>query len=277
MNSKVLFIVEGENDEAEFIRYYFSRLRDEQVTGDNISIFRYGCNIYNFYDCLVHNQKDGDFSSLEVLTVLKEAAEAERNGLPLKEDIALLDGSYTDIFLVFDLDNHDPTHSREEKERILNHLAFYFTDSTDRGMLIVDSPMVEAYRDLSVRYDGEVVLNEDIELERSGDYKSIVGERGVGIPSLSKYSRDSFLITSHLHYKKFSLLLGLAIDRKNIDLFNCLSLLRIIEEKKEKGFLPVLGWISLVPLYLSKTALDLSLRVPANSGFHSLLIACGLS
>lgn len=265
MITRALFIVEGADDEFDFIRYCFDRVGLK----NNYSIFRYGCNIYNFYDCLMANQKDGDFSSLDVLTVLKEAAESKHNKLPNASDIKLLDSFYTDIFLVFDLDNHDTVHTAEEKRSILAHLSNFFVDSTDQGMLIVNSPMVESYRDLSVLPNNKVQINDDIKVEESQSYKDLVGRRSKGVPPLSKYSKDSFLITSSLFYHKLSSLIG----TDSIEDFTCKDYLQVIGKFISKGEVPIISWISLVPFYFVPKIFDEAINIPVDTGFHSLKIS----
>ena len=51
---------------------------------------------------------------------------------------------FTDIFLVFDYERHDPRFSEDKIAELQN----YFQDSTDMGKLFINYPMVESYQHL---------------------------------------------------------------------------------------------------------------------------------
>ena len=164
MPSNVLFIVEGREREGKYLDECFKKLG---LLG-TFDVFRYGCNLYSFFNCLHKAQPDNDFSDIDVLGALRENARE----LPCKKDVELLSYPYTDLFLVFDVDNHDTNHTPEERHEILRIMGKYFTSATDMGQLILDSPMIEAYCDVKVdKMTNEVKLNRDIAVLESVTYK----------------------------------------------------------------------------------------------------------
>ena len=260
MGNRILFIVEGADDEKRFIEQYFS----STGVATEYKVFRYGCNLYNFYDCLMEAQPDGDFSELDVLLALKSMARR----LPLKEDINVLDDQYTDIFLAFDLDNHDTVHTMEQRHAILQSMASYFTNSTDLGLLLVSSPMVEAYRDVVVLGNEVPTLNKDIAIEQSVDYKCLVDQRGLK-QGYSHFSKDTFLIISSLHHVRIKGLIGkIGNDNDAPISFDPSAFVASLIQNLDEGSIPIAASITLVPALLSSSIAEQVLSVPLDTGMH---------
>ena len=260
MHSKILFIVEGFDDEARFVEEYLSKVGFPS----NFSLFRYGCNLYNFYDCLLEAQPDGDFSDIDVLGALRSMEER----LPLKNDLNVLLGEYTDIYLIFDLDNHDAVHSKQERYDIIRAMSRYFNNSTDSGQLLIDSPMVEAYRDISVSEEGDVTLNDDVSLEVGSGYKKLVGERGICF-GYSRFGRDTFLIISSLHLKRMCALLDCPISTDTITQFDAEAFATcLIDYVESNKIIPIIATIAFIPAMLSSYIIKEMMEIPLDTGLH---------
>lgn len=255
MASNVLIVYEGAKTERRFILRHFQALQ----WADSFVPFCYGCNIYSLYDFLVRNSEDGDFENLDLITVLKRASEH----IPSRQDPSILDHSFSDIFLVFDLDNHDPNHSLEEKREILRKMADKYNESTDEGLLLIDSPMVESYRDFD---EDNLVLNEDILVCESAGYKRLVGDRGCA-KNISFYSATTFNIITKLHYEKVSSLLGAnSLPEMTPDLF-----LSGVDACFTNGKIPICNQMALLPYYiLGQRKLEEALCVPLANGLSFL-------
>lgn len=102
----------------------------------------------------------------------------EKSILVIVEKLRLLDGRFTDVILVFDFDLQDNRFDADSLKRY----AAAFCDSTDRGLLFINYPSVEAYRDFDHLGDMDFLdLRIDVD-GAEGDavvsgYKRLVAER----------------------------------------------------------------------------------------------------
>lgn len=129
-------IVEGERKDVRLMKK-----ANELLGLDNHSIVSYNTNIYELYERLLGDIKKDSLEEnniacidpdLDLLQVLKEREHE-------KEKLEILNGDYTDIVLIFDF---DPQDNRYKKDVLLALLEF-FTESTDKGRLYINYPMVE--------------------------------------------------------------------------------------------------------------------------------------
>ena len=122
--AKVLVLVEGAKTDVHIMNHLF------EVYGidKNHQIVSYNTNIYELYRRMFVNV---DPYEMDLLQVLKER----------DPDNRALDDRYSDILLIFDLDQQDGRFS----EASIREMVGYFTDSTDMGKLYLNYPMVEAY------------------------------------------------------------------------------------------------------------------------------------
>lgn len=158
---RLLLVVEGGKVEPRLMERCFELLN---LKGVSYEIVPFCTNIYQLIR-YVDEKYDGDFESIDVRAILREL---------YPERAALLEGSFTDIVLVFD---YDPQDSAFDQDR-LEEMAGYFNESTDLGRLYLNYPAVEALRDFSdygdrAFYESAVRIED---LARHG-YKRVVEAR----------------------------------------------------------------------------------------------------
>lgn len=128
----VLLIVEGAKREPQLMgRLFesFSLADDHQIVPVEINVHDFLDKLFQEYGC--------DFESIDLKPFVAEL-------LSDKDDAAqLLESSFTDTLLIFDL---DPQDNRLDFKR-LELMQDYYCDSTDMGQLYLSYPSVEAYRD----------------------------------------------------------------------------------------------------------------------------------
>ena len=237
MPSNILIIYEGGKTEKAFINHHFKAVGK----ADAYTPFCYGCNIYNLYDRLVQNSYGEDLSTVDLPTLLKRGSP-----IPSQADKSKLDGAFTDIFLVFDLDIHDTVHSPKRKLEILAKMAKIYTDSSDNGLLLVNSPMSESFRDYRIENDGSFQLNPSIEIGESGSYKSLVDKRGNN-RGLSKYGLCDFARISNMTLDSIANLLS--VQRKDLkaDFSFQQKLVSDSIDLLHQGTIPIYNEMSLIP------------------------------
>lgn len=128
----VLLIVEGAKREPQLMEL----MLDSFSLADDHQIVHVEINVHDFLDKLF--QECGcDFESIDLKSFGAEL-------LSDKDDAAqLLESSFTDTLLIFDL---DPQDNRLDFKR-LELMQDYYCDSIDMGQLYLSCPSVEAYRD----------------------------------------------------------------------------------------------------------------------------------
>lgn len=128
----VLLIVEGAKREPQLMGCLFesfSLADDHQIVPVEINVHDFLDKLFQEYGC--------DFESIDLKPFVAEL-------LSDKDDAAqLLESSFTDTLLIFDL---DPQDNRLDFKR-LELMQDYYCDSTDMGQLYLSYPSVEAYRD----------------------------------------------------------------------------------------------------------------------------------
>ena len=258
MPNNVLIIYEGARTEKRFIENHFKTLGRLGA----YTPFCYGCNIYNFYDLLVRNSNGSDFEYIDVLAILKGC-----DGVPSQADISIFqDNAFTDIFLVFDLDNHDNTHSQEEKEAILLKMAAKFKESTDGGLLLINSPMVESYRDINREKLPIIELNDRIPVADSGKYKTIVGKRGF-TKGISQYSEKTFHALARIHFEEIASILGLPKESNSLNEIDTERLLiTTFDQANANGLLPIYNEMVLLAYIISFVRIEDALETPLDQG-----------
>lgn len=125
--AKILVLVEGSRLDAHVMRL----LIDLYGISEKHEVVSYDTNIYTLYGEMF---KNGDPDSYDLLQLLKEREKYDG----LKE---IFDQDYSDILLVFDLDPQDPLYQDFKIREMLE----YFSESTDKGKLYINYPMIEAF------------------------------------------------------------------------------------------------------------------------------------
>src|SRR5574344_1167292 len=132
--SNILVVTEGADREVTYLNKCFTIIGKEPP-----SIFPYGCSAYSLYQILT-NRYSGTLP-INLVDVLKEC------NVVHQKDRLLLNKSYTDIYLVFDLD-YQATKDIDKTNLVFSYLLSRFVESTDEGAMVVDYPMVESFGDI---------------------------------------------------------------------------------------------------------------------------------
>lgn len=171
---KVLFIVEGSRGEPRLLRRMHDILLD--TTPDNI--YWHGTVIH---DLLRRMFADGDGEDMDVVSVLRESVTDPKRRRVLERE-------FTDVYLVFDMDPHDPRYDRE----LLDMAMAFFTESTENGKLYLNYPMLESYRHLKA-HDDQEYPERKVSVGSLGGYKSLVDREGhPDFKQLERYDEDTF-------------------------------------------------------------------------------------
>ena len=238
MGGSILIITEGAKTEKRFVESHFKALGK----ADSYSIFSYCCNLYDLYQRLSGASVGDDFENVDIVTALKQAP-----CLPSKKDLRVLDNHFTDIFLVFDMDIHDKNHTREEKLEILAKMAKKYTDSTDNGLLLLNSPMAESYRDYRLDDSGAIVITPPISVEQSGEYKELVDQRGAK-KDIGRYPAPLFSDLAKANHHLLESILG------SVFLIESLPLVEIvratIDSITSKQLVPIYNEMVLLPYHI---------------------------
>ena len=147
--SNILVIVEGEVAEPKYFRQFqeFHRELFSQKGNQSspIVIQSYGTLIYDLYREL--NLPEVDSEEFETIPILIEILRKKNKTV----NPILIDNpeSFSDIYLLFDLDAHffvkysEKTKHVEEK---ISSMLSFFSESTEKGKLLISYPMIEAIR-----------------------------------------------------------------------------------------------------------------------------------
>ncbi len=140
---KTLIIVEGNHEKNVLFQLLFKSFPELDIEIDNVWI--YGTNIYGLYNLIVR-EYDDDWNYFDI--DLPYIVSKNKNGMEIqyKRD-------FTNIFLVFDYERHDPNFSEEK----ITKLQKYFSDSTDMGKLYINYPMIESYQHLEMGKEDEYI------------------------------------------------------------------------------------------------------------------------
>ena len=182
----VLLIVEGAKREPQLME----RLFESFGLADNHQFVRVKINVHDFLNKLF--QEYGcDFEAVDLKPFVAEL-------LSDKDDVAqLLESSFTDTLLIFDL---DPQDNRLDFKR-LELMQDYYCDSTDMGQLYLSYPSVEAYRDFDpLKYcslDDALVPSDVIFGQRS--YKDWVARRGDSLADIGRIDGYTFACIIAVH------------------------------------------------------------------------------
>lgn len=182
----VLLIVEGAKREYQLME----RLFESFGLADNHQIVPVEINVHDFLNKLF--QEYGcDFEAVDLKPFVAELLPNE------KAAARLLESSFTDTLLIFDL---DPQDNRTDFKR-LELMQDYYCDSTDMGQLYLSYPSVEAYRDFdSLKYfslDDALVPSDVIFGQRS--YKDWVARRGDSLADTGRIDSYTFACIISVH------------------------------------------------------------------------------
>ena len=171
--NRILLIVEGAKTEPKLFKKLSSIKWNEKA---EISIIDIKTNIYPLYNKMVKYDQDFFLGSSSTIEVLKEMLRSEGRTLDLEK----LNDSFTDTYLFFDFEYQDKIIPDEKKHDFLISMQNYFSNETENGLLLINYPMIEAYRDFIPPAPSPSFRDRDIEIcfVKDKKYKQIVGGRG---------------------------------------------------------------------------------------------------
>lgn len=182
----VLLIVEGAKREPQLMERIFESFGladDHQIVPVEINVHDFLDKLFQEYGC--------DFEAIDLRSFVAEL-------LSDKDDATqLLESSFTDTLLIFDL---DPQDNRIDFKR-LELMQDYYCDSTDMGHLYLSYQSVEAYRDFDpLKYfslDDALVPSDVIFGQRS--YKDWVARRGDSFADIGRIDCYTFACIIAVH------------------------------------------------------------------------------
>lgn len=135
--AKVLLIVEGAKTDVRLMKH----LLKIYGISDEHNIVSYKANIHSLFQKMFRNM---DPEEVDLLQLLKEHESDED-----KKEI--FDEKYSDILLIFDLDPQDAQFSPDN----IREMMGFFNESSDRGKLYINYPMIESYYHMKSIPDSE--------------------------------------------------------------------------------------------------------------------------
>lgn len=182
--NKVLLIVEGAKTEPRVFERIEKVKWNETSSLDIVPI---GTNIYSLYQTIEKLNADFGDDSTSTIEVLKQILKDNKR----TDDLAKLEQKYPYIYLLFDFEYQD--NHFENKKEILLKMMNYFSDETDNGLLLINYPMIESYRDYKepLPYKDYKDLTVQVQVIKDLKYKSLVDKRGTA-KNYSKYSLKDF-------------------------------------------------------------------------------------
>lgn len=186
----ILFIVEGESDEPNFLNRLFQICFPE-------SGFKCWSYRTSLHDLVCDLYPDGEFDpDVDILLHLRSKARTEEEKQILSESMC-----YTDIFMIFDFEPH---YSHLEWERIRGMLEYY-QHSDDEGKLILNYPMMQSYKHLKSLPDMEF-KDRMAAVAETSSYKELVGNESTVI-QLEKYTYPVWMAICGHHLMKLEYIL----------------------------------------------------------------------
>lgn len=205
---KILLLVEGEKVEKELFSHVY------KLYGiDNIEIVAYRTNIYALYHRLLKDYSingEIDFEVIDIPLFLNDY-------FNLQQDDILNESDFSDIILIFDFDPHDPNYSSKKLMLLIEN----FSESSDKGMLYINYPMIESYKDLSQIDDEEFLTStvhmSDLQKRSKGSsyYKRQV-ESKTFIKNIESIDKVIMTGLMDIHTRKIKNILPSATDELDI-------------------------------------------------------------
>ena len=155
-----LLIVEGNHEKNELFWLIFRCFPELNIDFEDVWI--YGTNIYQLYEEIIKEYGE-EWEDIEV--DLPFILSGKKGLSPVRIE------DFTNIFLVFDYEHHDPGFS----ERKIEKLQEYFSDSTYVGKLYLNYPMIESYQHIENSDDMEYLNRKvPVTLQPGSRYKALV-------------------------------------------------------------------------------------------------------
>lgn len=187
--NKILFIVEGQNDEVNYINRLF------QVTNrsQKYTIIPYKTNLHTLARYIFDGEEIDD--TLDIRQVLKEH---EKDPEAKKE----LSVDFSDIILVFDFEPHHDHPCFD----LIRKMITYFDNSTGNGKLYINYPMMQSYRHFAKLPDDSFRELAVTKMEAS-KYKELVDSVSK-FKNITHHSYPLFVSLAYHHLKKLNYILN---------------------------------------------------------------------
>lgn len=213
-NRNALFIVEGNSDEPIFIRRLFEKCYAKQ----EYKTYVYKTNLHILAKRLEEDYPDFDEDEIDIRLVLRSYEESNN-----QRDV--LSANYTDIYLIFDFEpQHDSPHFKT-----IGRMLNYFYDSSFRGKLFINYPMMQSYRHFS-RLPEPLFYDVKATSDEWKRYKRIVGEVSA-YKDISKYDYRIFVSLAVHHLKKANYIFNGIYELPSIDEYLLWNLKDIFEKQ----------------------------------------------
>jgi len=222
VKKNILLICEGNTEER-----LFKKLISLFPIGSHYEVYQYKTNIYALVNFIKNNYDS--IKELEAISITQILRELSRNSV---EEVEILSKKFTDIILLFDFEPHDANFSKED----IVYLQEIYSESTDRGQLYINYPMIEsAFHFSSLPDDSYLHKTVHVDVLKNGNYKRQVGDEGkITIQRLDN-SKLPFIL-NHT-YEKIETLVGISINS-----YNKLLDYQIIQVE-DKGIISVLSTV----------------------------------
>ncbi len=225
VNNYILLVFEGVRTEKRI----FKRIEKYYLNdAESILISIYGTTIYDLY------QKLQDDEYLDLFSLLKEN--------PINKDTlsSISSDRVSQIYLFFDYDGHHPTASNDD---LLDMLGL-FDNETEKGMLYISYPMVEALKHIK-----DTVRFKDTTTESNKTYKKLVSDScNRRYLDYRKYNEIIWNELLYQHCKKLNYIVNgdFKLPKQYI------SQIEVFEKQKEKYLDPInhVAVLSAFPIFL---------------------------
>lgn len=163
---RTLLIVEGNHEKNELFKSIFRCFPEMNINMKDVWIYQ--TNIYVLYNHIVEEYgAEWTEDDIDLPFIISKTK---------KDFITCYKDDFTNIFLIFDYEHHDPKFSEDKILQMQN----YFMDSTDVGKLYINYPMIESYQHLiaipDISYAEKKV---PVSMEPGSKYKDLVRKETV--------------------------------------------------------------------------------------------------
>lgn len=231
---KILFIVEGEKGEPQLYKAIQNIFLKLDI--NKFEYISYNTNIYHLYEEI---KNDGD---LDMLELVKE--KAKRDNIEVYNK--LKNETFTEIFLIFDLEPHDPNFSFVKIEEMVE----LFHDETEMGKLYINYPMFESIKHFfklpDENYNTYTFLKKDL---HNNGYKKYIDK--ISKIDLTKLNYEKLRIIINQTLEKYEYVTGKNITKSKEEYnknFSQKELLKIQKSMLEEDALLVINTFCLWPI-----------------------------
>ncbi len=187
--SNILFITEGPVDEKEFLEKMFNVCYSDK----KYTIYSYNTTIHTLISKLFENGNIDE--DLDIKLALRENEKDE-------EKRKILSQKYTETFLIFDF---EPQHNNVKFKEV-KKLLKVFNDSTDKGKLYINYPMMQSYKHINTMPDKKF-KDKKVSIKEIQNYKGLVAKQ-TAYQDIRKYNYPIFISIMLHHLMKINYILN---------------------------------------------------------------------